>query len=35
MNIPDDLKIPAVVFALEAVLLFGIALVFLVVMPHT
>jgi hypothetical protein len=34
MKIPDDLRIPAIVFGLEAVLLTGAALIFLVLMPH-
>jgi hypothetical protein len=32
MKIPDDLRIPAVVFGLEAVLLAGAALVLFVIM---
>lgn len=34
MRIPDELKIPAVVFALQAILLIGIAMVVLLVMPN-
>ncbi|CUI09128.1 hypothetical protein BN2497_13033 [Janthinobacterium sp. CG23_2] len=30
MKIPDELQIPAVVFALQAALLFGVAMIFLV-----
>jgi hypothetical protein len=33
MKIPDELKIPAIVFSLEAVLLFGIGMIFLVLAP--
>lgn len=33
MKIPEDLRIPAIVFTLEAVLLAGLALVFLVLLP--
>ena len=33
MHIPDELKIPAIVFSLQAVLLTGCALVFLVLLP--
>jgi hypothetical protein len=33
MRIPDDLRIPAVVFGLQAVLLTGAALVFIVLIP--
>jgi hypothetical protein len=33
MRIPDDLRIPAIVFGLEAVLLTGAALVFFVLIP--
>lgn len=32
-RIPDDLRIPAIVFTLEAVLLSGLALIFLVMLP--
>lgn len=34
MKIPDDLKIPAVVFSLEAIMLLGLAMVFLVLIPE-
>jgi hypothetical protein len=34
MNIPDDLKIPALVFTLQAAMLAGLALIFLVLVPH-
>jgi hypothetical protein len=34
MKIPEHLRIPAVVFSLEAVLLAGLALIFLVLVPH-
>lgn len=33
MKIPEDLRIPAIVFTLEAVFLAGLALVFLVLLP--
>lgn len=33
MKIPEELKIPAVVFGLEAVLLSGAALIFLILIP--
>lgn len=33
MQIPDDLRIPAIVFTLEAVLLAGLSLIFLVLLP--
>lgn len=33
MKISDELQIPAVVFTLEAVLLFGIAMIFMVLAP--
>lgn len=33
MHIPDHLRIPAIVFGLEAVLLTGAALIFLVLIP--
>jgi len=33
MKIPQDLRIPAIVFTLEAALLAGLALVFLVLLP--
>lgn len=34
MKIPDDLRIPAIVFGLEAVLLTGASLVFFMLIPH-
>lgn len=33
MRIPDHLKIPAIVFGLEAILLTGAALIFIVLIP--
>ncbi len=33
MRIPDDLRIPAIVFTLEAVMLAGLAMIFLVMLP--
>lgn len=33
MKIPENLRIPAIVFTLEAVLLLGCALVFFVLIP--
>jgi hypothetical protein len=33
MKIPDELKIPAIVFGLEAVLISGAMLIFLVLRP--
>ena len=33
MHIPEELRIPAIVFALEAALLIGTGLVFLVLAP--
>ena len=33
MKIPDNLKIPAIVFTLEAILLGGLSLIFLVLIP--
>ena len=33
-KIPDDIRIPAIVFTLEAVLLSGLALIFLVLVPN-
>ncbi len=33
MRIPDELRIPAIVFGLEAILLTGAALIFLVLIP--
>jgi hypothetical protein len=35
MKIPDNLRIPVIVFSLEAVLLAGCAMIFLVLLPHT
>ena len=34
MNIPKDIRIPVLVFALQAVLLTGCAMVFLVLIPR-
>lgn len=34
MKIPEHLKIPAIVFSLEAVMLVGLALIFIVLAPH-
>jgi hypothetical protein len=34
MKIPKDLQIPLIVFSLEAVLLAGCAMIFLVLLPH-
>ena len=34
VKIPKDLRIPAIVFTLEAVLLAGLAMVFLVLVPR-
>lgn len=34
MKIPKDVQIPAIVFTLEAAFLIGLALVFLVLVPH-
>jgi hypothetical protein len=34
MKIPDELRIPALVFGLQAILLTGAALVFLVLLPY-
>jgi hypothetical protein len=34
MKIPEHLRIPVLVFSLEAVLLAGCAMVFLVLLPH-
>ena len=33
MKFPEHLRIPAVVFSLEAVLLIGVALIFLILVP--
>ena len=34
MKIPEDVRIPVIVFSLEAALLIGIGLIFLVLVPH-
>jgi hypothetical protein len=34
MNIPKDIQIPVIVFSLQAVLLIGSALVFIVLIPR-
>ena len=34
MQIPDDIKIPVMVFALQAALLLGTGMVFMVLIPH-
>ena len=34
MKIPEDLRIPAIVFGLEAILLSGLALIFIVLLPN-
>jgi hypothetical protein len=34
MKIPEHLRIPAVVFSLQAALLIGVSLIFLVLVPH-
>jgi hypothetical protein len=34
MKIPEQLRIPAIVFGLEAILLTGAALVFIVLLPY-
>ncbi len=34
MKIPEDIKIPVIVFTLEACLLLGAGLIFLVLRPH-
>lgn len=34
MKIPEELRIPAIVFGLQAVLLTGAALVFIVLLPY-
>jgi hypothetical protein len=34
MKIPEHLRIPVLVFSLEAVLLAGCAMIFLVLLPH-
>jgi hypothetical protein len=33
MNVPEELRIPALVFTLQAVLLSGLALIFFVLLP--
>jgi hypothetical protein len=34
MHIPEDIRIPVIVFALQAVLLAGCAMIFLVLLPN-
>lgn len=34
MKIPEDIRIPVLVFTLQAVLLLGCAMVFVVLIPH-
>ena len=34
MKIPEELRIPAIVFGLQAILLTGAALVFIVLLPY-
>jgi hypothetical protein len=34
MKIPKDIQIPVLVFTLEAILLLGAGLIFLVLVPH-
>ena len=34
MKIPKDVQIPALVFTLEAIMFFGFALIFLVLVPR-
>jgi hypothetical protein len=34
MKIPKDLRIPAIVFTLEAIMLAGLSLIFLVLVPR-
>ncbi len=34
MKIPEELRIPAIVFGLEAILLTGLALIFIVLRPY-
>jgi hypothetical protein len=34
MRIPEDVRIPAIVFALQAVMLAGLALIFFVLVPN-
>jgi len=34
MKIPEDIRIPVIVFALQAVLLLGCSMVFFILIPH-
>jgi hypothetical protein len=34
MHIPEDIRIPVIVFSLQAVLLAGCAMIFLVLLPY-
>jgi hypothetical protein len=34
MKIPENIRIPVIVFSLEAALILGIGLIFLVLIPH-
>jgi hypothetical protein len=34
MKIPEDIKIPIIVFSIQAALLTGVGLIFLVLRPH-
>ena len=34
MKIPEDIRIPVLVFALQAVMLLGCSMVFLMLIPH-
>lgn len=34
MRIPEDIRIPVIVFSLQAALLAGCSLVFLILLPH-
>lgn len=34
MKIPEELKIPAIVFTLEAIMVTGFLLIFFVLVPH-
>ena len=34
MKIPEDIRIPVIVFSLQAILLLGCAMVFTVLIPH-
>lgn len=34
MKIPEDIRIPVLVFTLEAIFVTGIGLIFLVLVPH-